>query len=61
MVVGVSIGLGYSIYQSRFTLDFVDAFVCIIVICMIGLVIEKLFFVWLENLLRNRLGLDRED
>jgi len=61
MVVGVSVGLGATIYSSRFSLDFYTAFVCIIVICIIGLAIEKLLFVWLENTLRNRLGLDRED
>ncbi|MCX6650774.1 MAG: ABC transporter permease [Methanomassiliicoccales archaeon] len=61
MVVGVSVGLGASIFNSRYSLNFIDAFVCIIVICAIGLIIEKLFFVWIENMLRNRLGLDRED
>jgi ABC-type nitrate/sulfonate/bicarbonate transport system permease component len=61
MVVGVSVGLGASIFNSRYSLNFIDAFVCIIVICAIGLIIEKLLFVWLENRLRNRLGLDRED
>lgn len=61
MVVGVSVGLGASIFNSRYSLNFIDAFVCIIVICAIGLIIEKLLFVWLENGLRNRLGLDKED
>jgi len=61
MVVGVAVGLGYSIFQSRYTLDFTAAFVCIIVICLIGLAIEKLLFEELENTVRNRLGLDRED
>ncbi len=61
MVVGVAVGLGYSIFQSRYNLDFVAAFVSIIVICIIGLVIEKIFFVSLEDKVRNRLGLDRED
>ena len=61
MVVGVAVGLGYSIFQSRYNLDFTAAFVSIIVICLIGLTIEKLLFVKLEDLVRNRLGLDRED
>lgn len=61
MVMGVAVGLGYSIFISRLNLNFVGAFVSIIVICVIGLVIEKIFFVSLEDRLRNRLGLDRED
>lgn len=61
MVVGVAVGLGYSIFQSRYNLDFEAAFVCIIVICLVGLTIEKLLFVVLENKVRDRLGLDRED
>lgn len=61
MVVGVAVGLGYSIFQSRYNLDFTSAFVCIIVICIIGLAIEKLLFTALENLVRNRLGLERDD
>ena len=61
MIVGVAVGLGYTINWSRYSLDFTSAFVCIMIICGIGLIIEKLFFVELENLVRNRLGLDRED
>lgn len=57
MVVGVALGLGYSIIQSRWSLDFEAAFVCIIIICTIGLVIEKFLFTVLENRIRNRLGL----
>jgi ABC-type nitrate/sulfonate/bicarbonate transport system permease component len=60
MVVGVAIGLGYSIFQSRWSLDFEAAFVCIVVICMIGLVIEKLLFVVLEDKIRQRMGLTGE-
>jgi len=60
MVLGAMVGLGATIYDSRYSLDFVSAFVCIIVICFIGLAIEKLFFAGLENAVRNRLGLDKE-
>lgn len=60
MVVGVAIGLGYSIFQSRWSLDFEAAFVCIVIICMIGLVIEKLLFVVLEDKIRQRMGLTGE-
>ncbi len=60
MVLGAMVGLGATIYDSRYSLDFISAFICIIVICFIGLAIEKLFFAGLENLVRNRLGLDKE-
>lgn len=60
MVLGAMVGLGSTIYDSRYSLDFVSAFICIIVICFIGLAIEKLFFAGLENAVRNRLGLDKE-
>jgi len=60
MVLGAMVGLGATIYDSRYSLDFVSAFICIIVICFIGLAIEKLFFAGLENAVRNRLGLDKE-
>lgn len=60
MVLGAMVGLGSTIYDSRYSLDFVSAFICIIVICFIGLSIEKLFFAGLENAVRNRLGLDKE-
>jgi len=60
MVLGTMVGLGATIYDSRYSLDFVSAFVCIIIICLIGLTIEKLLFSGLENMVRNRLGLDKE-
>lgn len=61
MVVGVALGLGYVIIQSRYDLDYVSAFVSIIVICIIGLTVEKTLFVVLEDKVRGRLGLDRGD
>jgi ABC-type nitrate/sulfonate/bicarbonate transport system permease component len=60
MVVGVAIGLGYSIFQSRWSLDFEAAFVCIVIISMIGLIIEKLLFVVLEDKIRERMGFTEE-
>jgi len=59
MVVGVALGLGYVIIQSRYDLDYMSAFVSIIVICLIGLTVEKTLFVVLEDKVRDRLGLDR--
>jgi ABC-type nitrate/sulfonate/bicarbonate transport system permease component len=58
MIVGVGLGLGYVLVQSRWTLDFEAAFVSILVICGIGLFIEKILFSVAERRLRDRLGLE---
>jgi ABC-type nitrate/sulfonate/bicarbonate transport system, permease component len=49
MVVGAGNGLGYAIIQSRWTMDYVAAFVCIIIIAVIGLAIERLLLAPLER------------
>ncbi|MGC9316427.1 MAG: ABC transporter permease [Armatimonadota bacterium] len=59
MVVGTGSGLGYSIIQSRWTLDYASAFVCIILICLVGLVIEYLGFARLEEATVQRWGMVR--
>ncbi|MBO8126580.1 MAG: ABC transporter permease [Firmicutes bacterium] len=41
MVGGSDQGLGYAIFQSRWSLDYPSAFVAIIIIAIIGLVIER--------------------
>jgi len=61
MVVGVALGLGYSIIQSRYDLDYEGAFVSILVICVIGILFEKLLFQVLEDRVRERLGMRKED
>lgn len=60
MVVGVALGLGYTIIQSRWSLDFTGAFVSIAVICVIGLLIERFLFAAVEARVMSRLGLDEE-
>jgi ABC-type nitrate/sulfonate/bicarbonate transport system permease component len=55
MVVGVGLGLGYSIIQARWSLDFEAAFVSIVVICIIGLLIEKMLFAVLEKKVAEQL------
>ena len=57
MVVGTGSGLGYSIIQARWNLDYASAFVCIIIICIVGLIIEKLLFERIERLTIQRWGL----
>lgn len=40
MVVGTGTGLGYSIIQARWSLDYLAAFACIAVICAVGFFVE---------------------
>jgi ABC-type nitrate/sulfonate/bicarbonate transport system permease component len=60
MVVGVAVGLGYSISQATYTIDYLTAFSCIIVICFIGLFVEKIFFAEIEKFARHRMGMEKE-
>jgi ABC-type nitrate/sulfonate/bicarbonate transport system permease component len=59
MVVGTGTGLGYSIIQSRWTLDYAGAFVCIAIICIIGLTVERGLLLPLERRTIDRWGLAR--
>lgn len=56
MVVGSSVGLGYTIIQSRWSLDFEMAFIAIGAIMAVGLFFEKWVFARLESVLKKRLG-----
>jgi NitT/TauT family transport system permease protein/taurine transport system permease protein len=49
MIVGTGTGLGYSIIQARWTLDYTSSFACIAVICGIGLIFEQVVFKQLEK------------
>ena len=57
MIVGVSVGLGYSLIQARWSLDFEAALVCIVIICIIGLFIEKILFGVIEKKILGYQGL----
>jgi ABC-type nitrate/sulfonate/bicarbonate transport system permease component len=57
MVVGVSTGLGYSLMQARWSLDFEAALVCVFIICTVGLIVEKLLFARIERKILQRQGL----
>jgi ABC-type nitrate/sulfonate/bicarbonate transport system permease component len=59
MIVGTGTGLGYSIIQSRWTLDYAAAFVCIAIICFIGLTVERGILLPLERRTVERWGLAR--
>ena len=56
MIVGEGVGLGYIIIQSRWSLDYISAFVSIIIIVMIGLTFEKFLFQIIDNKLRLKYG-----
>ena len=56
MVVGSSVGLGYTIIQSRWSLDFEVAFISIGLICLVGIVAEKWIFGVLEYKVAKRVG-----
>lgn len=60
MVVGSGTGLGYSIIQARWTLDYASAFACLTVICLIGLFVERVVFATLERRTVERWGLKRQ-
>jgi ABC-type nitrate/sulfonate/bicarbonate transport system permease component len=59
MIVGSGTGLGYSIIQSRWTLDYTSAFVCIGVICLVGLLVEYVVFTRIEAATIRRWGMVR--
>lgn len=60
MVVGTGTGLGYSIIEARWTLDYTSAFACIAIICGIGLAVERLIFKPLESRTIERWQLARD-
>lgn len=49
MVVGSGTGLGYSLIQARWTLDYASSFACIAVICGIGFFFERILLRRLEK------------
>ena len=57
MIVGTGAGLGYSIFQARWNLDYNSAFGSLILIILLGLLIDKVLFIPLEKRLYNRRGL----
>jgi ABC-type nitrate/sulfonate/bicarbonate transport system, permease component len=58
MLVPIGIGLGYAMSMLRSNFDYVGAFVCITVICAIGLIIDKLIFANIEKYARRKLGME---
>lgn len=60
MVVGTGTGLGFSIVESRWNLDYHGAFACLVVIALIGMLIEYGLFQPIERRTLNRYLLRRD-
>lgn len=58
MIVGTGIGVGYSISLTRDLLDYVGSFACITVICLMGLLFDRLILASIERWMRDRLGME---
>jgi ABC-type nitrate/sulfonate/bicarbonate transport system permease component len=60
MIVGTGTGLGYSIIEARWTLDYASAFACVAVICAIGLLFERFVFERIETVTIKRWTLTKD-
>ena len=60
MIIGTGVGVGFVISELRGVLDYVGAFACIMIIGVIGLLIDKIFFVSIEKYVRHKLNLDED-
>lgn len=58
MVVGLSIGLGYSIKYTSTHMAYETSFACIVIICIVGIIIDKVILSNLESYGRRKLGLE---
>ena len=58
MIVGTGIGLGYAISMTRSSLDYISSFTCIMIICIIGLLIDKVIFAKIEKYARQKSGME---
>jgi len=61
MIVGSGDGLGFAIIQSRWTMDYISAFVCILVIALAGLGLERLVIKPLERRTVQRWGMSHDN
>ncbi len=60
MVVGVAVGLGFCISSTSASLNYVASFVCIVIICIIGLIIDKLVLQSVEKYTRRKMGFQED-
>lgn len=57
MIAGTASGLGYSIIESRWSLDFTSAFVCMLLVSVFGLLTQRILFARIEHRIMRRIGL----
>ena len=60
MVVGVSMGLGYTISAATNMSNYVTAFCALVLICVIGLIIDRLILANIEKMVRKKMGLEEQ-
>ena len=60
MIVGTGVGVGYSIQLTRDLLDYVGSFACITIICLLGLLIDRVLLAGVERWMRHRLGMEAQ-
>ena len=58
MVIGVMIGLGWTINAATQLSSYATAFACIVIICAIGVVIDRLILATIEKTVRKKVGLE---
>jgi len=56
MVLGSNLGLGYDLLQARWSFDYETAFGAVIIIVLIGLVVEKLIFSPIDDIISRKRG-----
>ena len=58
MVIGVMIGLGWTINAATGLSSYTTAFACIMIICAIGIVIDRIILANIEKIVRKKMGLE---
>jgi ABC-type nitrate/sulfonate/bicarbonate transport system permease component len=61
MIAATGSGVGYAIFQARWNFDYASAFVNIILICIVGLTIERLIFTPIEKGTIEKWGMKRKE
>ena len=60
MVVGVSVGLGYTISAATNMSNYVTAFSALALICIIGIIIDRIVLANIEKAVRKKMGLEEQ-
>ena len=60
MIVATGVGVGYSIQLTRDLMDYVGAFACITIICLLGLLVDRVILASIERWMRHKLGMEEQ-